>query len=38
VPPSALIVTPMDATSYHDIKSFLPQLYLDDPRLWLVGF
>jgi 3'-phosphoadenosine 5'-phosphosulfate sulfotransferase (PAPS reductase)/FAD synthetase len=28
----------MDATSYHDIKSSLRQLYLDDPRPWLVGF
>ena len=28
----------MDATSYHDIKSALRQLYLDDPRPWLVGF
>ena len=28
----------MDATSYHDIKSALRQLYLSDPRPWLVGF
>jgi 3'-phosphoadenosine 5'-phosphosulfate sulfotransferase (PAPS reductase)/FAD synthetase len=28
----------MDATSYHDIRSSLRQLYLDDPRPWLVGF
>jgi DNA sulfur modification protein DndC len=28
----------MDATSYQDIKSSLRQLYLDDPRPWLVGF
>lgn len=28
----------MDATSYHDIKSSLRQIYLDDPRPWLVGF
>ena len=28
----------MDATSYHGIKSALRQLYLDDPRPWLVGF
>ena len=28
----------MDATSYHDIKSSPRQLYLDDPRPWLVGF
>ena len=28
----------MDATSYHDIKSSLRQLYLDDHRPWLVGF
>ena len=28
----------MDATSYLDIKSSLRQLYLDDPRPWLVGF
>ena len=28
----------MDGTSYHDIKSSLRQLYLDDPRPWLVGF
>jgi hypothetical protein len=28
----------MDATSYHDIKGSLRQLYLDDPRPWLVGF
>src|ERR1035438_1526373 len=28
----------MDATSYLDIKSSLHQLYLDDPRPWLVGF
>lgn len=28
----------MDATSYHDIKSSLRQLYLDDPRPWLVDF
>ena len=28
----------MDATSYHDIKGALRQLYLDDPRPWLVGF
>ena len=28
----------MDATSYHDIKSSLRQLYLDDPRPGLVGF
>lgn len=35
---SALILPPMDATSYEDIKSSLRQLYLDDPRPWLVGF
>ena len=28
----------MDASSYQDIKSSLRQLYLDDPRPWLVGF
>jgi DNA sulfur modification protein DndC len=28
----------MDATSYQDIKNSLRQLYLDDPRPWLVGF
>src|ERR1039458_7155104 len=28
----------MDATSYQDIKSSLRQLYLNDPRPWLVGF
>jgi DNA sulfur modification protein DndC len=28
----------MDATSYHDIKASLRQLYPDDPRPWLVGF
>ena len=28
----------MDATNYQDIKSSLRQLYLEDPRPWLVGF
>jgi hypothetical protein len=28
----------MDATSYHDLKSSLRQLYLDDRGPWLVGF
>jgi hypothetical protein len=28
----------MDATSYHDIKRALRQLYLNDPRPRLVGF
>ena len=37
-PSRPLILSPMDATSYLDIKSSLRQLYLDDPRPWLVGF
>jgi hypothetical protein len=37
-PASPLTLKAMDATSYRDIKSALRQLYLDDPRPWLVGF
>src|ERR1041384_6671103 len=28
----------MASTSYHDLKDALRQLYLNDPRPWLVGF
>jgi DNA sulfur modification protein DndC len=28
----------MASTSYHDLKDSLRQLYLEDPRPWLVGF
>jgi len=38
-PPEACIVlAPMAASSYSDIKTSLRSLYLDDPRPWLVGF
>ena len=38
MPSSPFTLSPMDATSYQDIKSSLRQLHLDDPRPWLVGF
>ena len=37
-PAGALTLPPMDATSYHDIKSALRRLHLNAPRPWLVGF
>ena len=32
------MLAPMGASSYSEIKSYLRQLYMDDPRPWLVGF
>ncbi|MCX6926412.1 MAG: hypothetical protein NT154_24875 [Verrucomicrobia bacterium] len=32
------MLTPMGASSYRDIRDSLRQLYLEDPRPWLVGF
>ena len=32
------MLAPMVASSYSDIRSSLRQLYLEDPRPWLVGF
>lgn len=36
--PAPLMLPPMGASSYTDIKRSLAQLYLDDSRSWLVGF
>ena len=32
------MLSPMDASSYHDFRSSLRQLCLNAPRPWLVGF
>jgi hypothetical protein len=38
MPRVRLMLAPMGASSYSDIKRSLRQLYLDNPRPWLVGF
>lgn len=38
MPHAWLLLAPMGASSYSDIKSSFRQLYLDDPRPRLVGF